>query len=391
MPQGSETIRVAYIKEVTYNTTPAGNMTLMRFNSESLNGKPTTKESAEVRSDAQPSGQRIVGLEAGGGINAELAPCVAHQDFIAAAMRGTWGGTLTTGVVSQAINATTKKITRLAGSYVTDGFTVGDLVKLTGFAIAGNNTLVQLAAVSALELTYVGSSAVVTESSSATAVVTLPDFIDWGTTETSFTIAKDFLDLTNKSLTYTGQRVGGMSLDAKYGDIAQVAFTLAGSGYSVPGTPTTNGRTLVSGGAEDSLNATSDLGLIMIDGVQTTYAIEDISIKLDNSLIPINGIGTLGAINQRSTGLKLSINMGVYLEDANFDFHSKKLAQTPLAITYFMRDANGKGYGIQIPAAQFSFDDAQSSGRGAVSKLSLTGTAKNDATFGNTFRIYKLV
>jgi hypothetical protein len=391
MPQGSETIRLSYIKELTYNITPSGNMTLMRFNSETFNGKPTTKESAEVRSDAQPSGQRIVGLESGGGINAELAPCIAHQDFIAAAMRGTWGGTLTTGVVSQSINDTTKKIARLAGSYITDGFSVGDLVKLSGFATAANNTIVQLSAVSALELTYVGSSALVTEAASATAVVTVPDYIDWGTTEASFTIAKDFLDLTDKSLTYTGQRVGAMSLDAKYGDIAMVSFTIAGSGYDVPATPITDGRTLVTGGAEDSLNATSDLGLIMIDGVQTDYAIEDISIKLDNSLLPINGIGTLGAINQRSTGLKLSITMGVYLEDSNFDFHAKKLAQTALAITYFMRDANGKGYGFQIPAAQFSFDDAASSGRGAVAKLSLTGTAKNDATFGNTFRIYKLV
>lgn len=391
MPQGSETIRVAYIKEATYNITPSGDMTLMRFNSETFNGKPTTKESGEVRSDAQPSGQRIVGLESGGGINAELAPCVAHQDFIAAAMRGTWGGTLTTGVVSQAINDTTKKITRAAGSYVTDGFSVGDLVKLSGFANADNNTLVQLTAVAALELTYAGSAALVTETASATAVVTVPDYIDWGTTETSFTITKDFLDLTDKSLTYTGQRVGAMSLDAKYGDIAMVSFTMAGSGYDVPATPVTDGRTLVTGGAEDSLNATSDLGLIMIDGVQATYAIEDISIQLDNSLIPINSVGTLGALNQRSTGLKLSVNMGVYLEDENFDFHSKKLTQTPLAITYFMRDGNNKGYAFQIPAAQFSFDDAASSGRGAVAKLSLSGTAKNDATFGNTFRIYKLV
>jgi len=391
MPQGSETTRVAYIKEVTYNTTPSGNMTLMNYSSESINGKPVTKESMMVRSDAQPSGQRIVGLDVNGGINAELCPSLCHQDFIAAAMRGTWGGTLTTAVLGQAIDATAKTITRASGSYITLGFAVGDLVKLEGFVNAANNTIVQLTAVTALVLTYVGSSAMVTETSSATAIVTRPDYINWGTTDSSFTIAKDFLDLTSKSLTYTGQRVGGMSLDAKFGDIAQVGFTLAGSGYSVPGTPTTNGRTLVSGGSENSLNATSDLGLIMIDGVQTTYAIEDLSIKLDNSLIPINGLGSLAARNQRPTGLKLSVNMGVYLEDANFDFHSKKLAQTPLAITYFMRDANGKGYGIQIPAVQFSFDDAQSSGRGAVSKLSLTGTAKNDATFGNTFRIYKLV
>lgn len=391
MPQGSETIRLTYIEEVTVGVTPAGNMTKMRFNSESFNGKPITKESGEIRADAQPTGQRIVGLESAGGISAELAPGVCHNYLIAAAMRNPWGGTKTTGVVAQSINGTAKTISRLAGSYITDGFAVGDMVVLAGFVTAANNTLVQLAEVTALALTYVGSSAVITEASSATATVTLPDYVNWGTTDKTITVAKDYLDLTSKSLTYTGQRVGAMSLDLKFGDIAMVSFTMAGTGYDAPVTPITNGRTLISGGTEDSLNATSDLGLIMIDGVQTSYSIEDLSIKLDNSLIPLNSLGRLAATNQRPTGLKLNITMGVYLEDANFNFHGKKLAQTPIAISYFVRDAAGKGYAVQLPAVQFSFDDAASSGRGAISKLSLTGTAKNDATFGNTIRIYKLV
>jgi len=390
MPQGSETIRLSYIKEVTLGVTPAGNMTLMRFNSETFNGKPTTKESGEVRADAQPSGQRIVGLESGGGITAELCPSVCHQDFIASAMRGAWGGTITSGVVSQALDATAKTITRTTGSYVTDGFEVGDLVELAGFVTDANNTLVQLTNVAALVLTYAGSSALATEAASATAVVTRPDYIDWGTTDSSFTIAKDFLDLTDKSLTYTGERVGAMTLDAKFGDIATVNFTLAGTGYDVPTTPITDGRTLVSGGTEDSLNATSDLGLILIDGVQASYSIEDLSIKLDNSLLPVNSVGYLAPRDQAVTGLKLDVTMGVYLEDENFNFHGKKLAQTPISIAYFMRDANTKGYAVQLPAVQFTFDDGASSGRGAITKLSLQGKAKKDATFGTTIRIYKL-
>jgi hypothetical protein len=391
MPQSSERIRLSYIKEVTLGTTPAGDMTAMRLTTESLSGSPQTKESAEVRSDAQPSGQRIVGLDVGKDINAELCPSTCHQDFIAAAMRGAWAGTITTGAQTLTIDATAKTITRAAGSFVTDGFEVGDMVELSGFTNAENNTLVKLTAVAALVLTYVGPGDMADETGDADEVVTVPDYIDWGTTDASFTIAKDFLDLTDKSLTYRGMRVAGLGMDFKYGDIATVVFTMAGTGYEVPVTPLTDGRTINSGGTEDSLNATSDLGLIMVDGAQTTYAIEGLNIKVDNGIIPVNSVGHLAPRDQKPTGLKVDVSLDIYLEDANFNFHAKKLAQTPIDIAYFVRDSNGKGYAVHLPAVQLSFDDAAGSGRGSLTKLTAAGMAKKDATLGRTIRIYKLV
>ncbi|MCK9504698.1 MAG: phage tail tube protein [Porticoccaceae bacterium] len=391
MPQSSERVRLSYIKEVTLGTTPAGDMTEMRITTENLSGTPQTKESAEIRADAQPTGQRIVGLDVGKDINAELCPSTCHQDFIAAAMRGAWGGTKSSVASALVIDATLKTITQASGSFVTDGFSVGDMVVLSGFANAENNTVVRLTAVGALELTYVGPGDMTDETGSGDEVVTRPDYIDWGTTDASFTIAKDFLDLTDKSLTYRGMRVGGLSLDLKYGDIATVAFTMAGTDYEVPATPLTDARTINSGGTEDSLNATADLGLILVDNVQASYSIESLSVKLDNGIIPVNSLGYLAPRDQKPTGLKVDISMDIYLEDANFDFHAKKLAQTPVAIAYFVRDSNGKGYAIDLPAVQLTFDDAAGSGRGALTKLSPAGMAKKDATLGRTIRIYKLV
>ena len=108
-------------------------------------------------------------------------------------------------------------------------------------------------------------------------------------------------------------------------------------------------------------------------------------------MLPIECMGAVAPKDQQATGLSVNIGMDVFLQDANFDFHAKKLAQTEVAISYYVRDSDGKGYAVQIPAVQFSFDDAAGAGKRQLTKLSIAGVAKKDATFGNTLRIYKLV
>jgi len=125
--------------------------------------------------------------------------------------------------------------------------------------------------------------------------------------------------------------------------------------------------------------------------VQTAYCIEGINVDINNNMLPIECMGAVAPKDQQATGLSVNVGMEVFLQDANFDFHSKKLSQAEVAISYYVRDDNGKGYAVQIPAVQFSFEDAAGAGKRQLSKLSLSGVAKKDATFGNTIRIYKLV
>lgn len=72
------------------------------------------------------------------------------------------------GVTTIAFDGTGKTITRSAGSFITDGFVVGQTVKITGGSIAGNNQSVLLSGVSALVLT--ASSATMTTDPAKTGV-----------------------------------------------------------------------------------------------------------------------------------------------------------------------------------------------------------------------------
>ena len=476
----SDKVRLSYKQEATLGVIKsAGNMIEIRKTDESMSGTPKITESAEVVSDAQPTGQLIVGLDVGGGINAELAPTISQHDFIEAGMRSKWGGGIASSGAVIVIDTAAKTLTGTLTTFVTDGFAVGDMVALSNFANAVNNVVVQITAVTETVITYAGASTMVDETGGGDEVVTRPAYLDWGNrfggeidsglqtltidntaktitrdsgsfvtdgfaigdqpllsgfvtsknntsiiltnvtalvltydagsvlvdetgtgsekvvlpanTNFSFTLAKDFLDLTDKSLTYAGERVGSFKLDFKYGSIASVAFTMMGTGYEVPATPFTTGKTISAVATEPALNASSDLGLVIVDGQQTNYCIEGINLDINNNMLPIECMGAIAPKDQQATGLSVNVGMDVFLQDANFDFHAKKLAQTPVAISYYVRDSSGRGYAVQVPAVQLSFSDAAGAGKRQLSKLSLSGVAKKDGTLNRTIRIYKLV
>ena len=99
-----------------------------------------------------------------------------HTALLEGALRSAFAIAATTGAVTViGINATTRTITRASGSFITDGFKVGDIVRASGFAAgANNNKNFRLATVVALSMTYVADawiSGIVTEAAGATVTV----------------------------------------------------------------------------------------------------------------------------------------------------------------------------------------------------------------------------
>lgn len=102
-----------------------------------------------------------------------------HTELLEGALRDAFATGATTGAVTSiGINASTRTISRSSGSFVTDGFKVGDIVRATGFAATGNNNKnYRLATVSASSMTYVADAwigTVTTESAGATVTVSVP-------------------------------------------------------------------------------------------------------------------------------------------------------------------------------------------------------------------------
>lgn len=78
-----------------------------------------------------------------------------HTDIVAAILRAAFATGVTTGSVAQSLDTSTRTISRASGSYITDGFKVGDIVRISGAADADNNSVnLRLTSVAALSMVY---------------------------------------------------------------------------------------------------------------------------------------------------------------------------------------------------------------------------------------------
>jgi len=171
--------QVKYKKEVTYGVVPvAASSQAIRRVTSSLDMTKDTYQSGEIRPDFQMADYRHGTRKVGGAINGELS-AGTYKDFMAAALKKVFaatapitGASITIGGVAGAWT-----FTRAAGSFLTDGVKVGDVIALTAgtFNVANSNKNIMVTNVTALVLTglVVNGTVLVTEGPITGATVTV--------------------------------------------------------------------------------------------------------------------------------------------------------------------------------------------------------------------------
>lgn len=389
----SNRVKLSIIEETDYNVLPvAGDFYEVRYTSESFSGTPQTVESQEIRADRQTFGQVNTGLELSGGFEFELSADPALQTVIKHAMMDSVGVPETAGVADLTIDATNKIITT-TGDLVAAGLMNGDFLILTGFTNPENNTVVIASNVLANSFEYISDDVLIDEAS-LTAEVKRPAYYQIGTDKLSMTVCKEFADISNpaiRSITYTGERVGEMTLNFAFGEIVTGSFSMAGAGYDVPAIPVTDSRNVIAPSSKQSLDSSNAFGWMLVNDQDIDICIESLSITLNNNLLAQNCIGLLAPQDQVAGSAAVTFEASMHLGPNSFDqFMPIKLNQQPVSLSFYTRDVNGEGYGITLHRVQFNFPDPQSGGRDQQVLLETSGTASYDSSEGNTMRFYFL-
>ena len=391
----SNLVRVAFIEESVFGETPGtGNFTTARFTSESLSGSPEVTESQQIRTDRLSSGQVVTSLTVGGALNFELAKESAIDQLLSSAMLNTW----TTAIAVNAdlsIDATARTLTRAAGDWNTN-VDVGDIITLTGFTNAANNTQVMVAAItSATEIAILGPTTLVTEVDTGN-TFKVADKLTVGTTKVSFSMEKAFLDLTDKAAIYRGMNVSEMNLNVAYGEIINGSFTFQGNGYETvdaSGDFITDGRTITAAATTNSMNGSVDMPFLgtSVSGTfeETETCIQNVTIGLNNNLTTQTCMGRVAPKNFSPGTAAVSVSLSSYLADENWELLAAKLAQTPFALGFMVKNSGGS-YGFYLPAVQASFDDPASGGANQDIMLDLSGVAKVGASGESSIVIYRV-
>lgn len=201
-------------------------------------------ESDSIRRDQQFSNPRH-GLRSGAFSLSQELQLGGHTELWEGALGADFDTTpATTGSsTDMALDAAARTITRTSGSFITDGFKVGDIVRATGYTNAVNNgTNLRLTGVTATVLTYANDTwlpTMVTEAAGDTVTIAVPGGVcqvpSTGHTSDYYTI-DDFHDDINQQSTVRDARVSSVSVDIAPGAHATVTFEFLGTDASLDGT-----------------------------------------------------------------------------------------------------------------------------------------------------------
>ena len=380
---------LAYIEEVTWGTTPASALTKVAFaTSENLLTNTTTVVTDAIRGDYIKPQVIRTNAEGGGSINFEAAYADGPLlDFIEGAVRSDWATAGSTPSTSLAADDAANKYTRAAGSFVTDGWVVGMSGKASGFATAANNGYFVVTAVDATNLTVSGLD-LATEAAGGNEVLTNSGYLKVGTTVKSYTLEKQFADLTNKFIPMKGARVSSLSLSAQVGAIVTGSVGFVGKAQTAIASATAgSGAYSASAGANNTVwNGVDNVTGIFVANDDTafttavTYNVSQIDLNINCPARPIGTLGTLGPAAIGSNSFGIGGSMRVYADDTSIALWSDYINYTEKAIWYRFVDAGGNAFLIYLPQVQITASEGPaSSGPDSDIMLNLNFTAEYDS------------
>jgi len=366
----SNRVALRYVAEVTWGTTP-GTPTLLnlRFTSESLNYNADFITSEEIRADRMVPDTVQVSSSAGGDINGELS-YATYDDWIEAAMFSTW----ITAAIAEGPNSDVT-LTKTGGTpntwdmtsaatadWTAMGAVEGQIVRVTGYVTAGTFYARLTAAPTTLVLAIAPFQDIATEASGAAITVTPLDYVRNGVLNRSFTVQKEFSDLTTPEFwNFTGARVGTFSLELATGSILNTSFSVLASDAAMTETQFA-GSSITAANTNTVMNAVDNVATITFDSDAggTQFFFNSLSIDLDNALRGQEAIGTLGFLGVEPGRIALTGSIELYFESsALFDLFR---AATAFALDFRVADPSGNEYVISIPRAKYTSMDITAGG-----------------------------
>lgn len=371
MPQASGIFKQVVIKrEVTYGTAPAASgAQLMRRAQSTIDLTKETYQSAEIRPDMQVADFRHGVRRIQGSLQGELSP-KTYSDIFAAVLKREFTAGVSATSLSITIAAGTGSsftVTRGAGSFLTDGFKIGDVVRLTAGTFNANNLnknllITGLTATAATVITLNGSTLTV-EGPIASATLGVQGKKTYiptsGHTDVSYSMEHWFNDI-GQSEVYTGVKFNKVGLDLPPTGMAKVSFDAMGQNIT-----TSNSRYFTSPIAVSTNGIVAAVnGVLLVNGAVQTV-VTGLQINIDPAFTGDPVVGANTVPNLFAGPVSVSGQFTAYFTDATLRDLFVNETETSLVVSLTTDNtANSDVLTLTIP------------------RIKLGGQQKNDGTGG---------
>jgi hypothetical protein len=294
-------------KETTRNVAAsAGTGYLMRRTSSNVDLSKKTYKSTEIRPDYQISDFRHGTRSVSGTISDELSVGTWSM-FMASVMRQAWQKAGSTSAAAITAVSGSSSFTRTTGSFVTDGYMIGDVVQFTGFTVgtANNNNNF-----------FLNGSTVVNDSASSSVTCAVMGSKTWmpltNQTRDSYTIEHFYSDIGQSEL-FTGCNISQMQVKLPSTGLATVSFPIMGiqavestSQYFTSPTAASTGQILAA------VN-----GAIFVGGVQVAV-ITSIDFTVNGNMTSGEVVGSVTAPDVFPGSMEVTGTLSAYFLDETF-------------------------------------------------------------------------
>lgn len=381
----SNRIRVSLVEEVTFGTTPTSpTMLVLDTTGQSLRPRVQYQQSQTIRNDANVKDLIRTGFAAGGAIPTELVFPVIDEalwSLMQAALRSEEDA-VATNANQAGITGGGSQIDRATGSWITDGFELGDIVLISGASNASDNRFVKLTDVTALTLECQLGDGDTWAATDTSVTVTRGARMKNGTEDRSFSVAVDRLDV-NMFSTWKGLVVNGMSLAIADQAITSASFTLEGKNGAHSGSA-------ISGATYESPSVSPVLDSIGVPSFYlggVSYACRSFGVDCSNGVAARTQVGSEGPLSIRRGVFQATGRIEAYLQ--TFTEIQSYEGNTPTDLWFVLRDSNSRAIAVSYPNMKWS--DISVDTRGLNQDDYMTGSfqAYLDPDEGCTMKLFR--
>ena len=342
---------------------------LLRRVTSNFNLVKETYISNELRQDYQMADFRHGVRSAEGSLNGEFSPG-SYSDLFAAALSKAFvaGVAITGAAITVAASGLQYTLTRGAGSYLTDGFKVGDVTRITAATGLNADCLNKNLLITALTAT-VATVSVLNGSTMTPAAGTAVSFSvsgkktfvpQTGHTSDSFTVEEFYSDIAQSEV-FTGCKVNTVGVSIPATGMAMLDFGFMGKDLAQTGTtqyfttPTAQGTSGVFAGVN---------GVVVFNGLPVAV-ITDASININRGIANTTVLGSNSIAESIDGKALVDGSVSLYFTDASVKNAFKDETEVSLVFALTTTNAaNADFVSISIPRAKLNSADKSESDAG---------------------------
>lgn len=360
--------QVGYKKESAFGV-PAGSSgaKLLRRVTANFNLTKETYESGEIRTDRQIADFRHGVRSATGTLNGELSPA-SYADFIGSVVaRDFTAGVSSTGLsITIAAVGNTYTLTRSAGNFLTQGYKVGTVIRLTAVGLSAgnvdNNLLITNVNDTVLTVTTINGSSLTAEGPIASVDITTvgkTTFVpSTGHTDQSYTIEEWYSDIAQSEV-FTGMKVNSVAVQLPATGLTTVDIGFAGKDMAQTGTtqyfssPTAQG----TNGIFAAVN-----GVMLVDGAPAAL-VTSADFTIERATENATTVGSNSVADIFSGRIRVSGNLSVYFQDAAFRTYFNN--EVPVSLVLVLTSDSSKNSNFvtftipKVKLGSFTKDDGE--------------------------------